>query len=110
MPSGAGSGSREDTWPGPLFDCLADFFEDIGVKRPEDLKVAMLQEKHLHLHEVIEKVNNILFDIGGEVSDVEHVIQCHPEDVPDLLRRVAKGVLAAQEVVSEVVWEKLEKS
>jgi len=60
----------------------------------------------VRLRQIIVDTNNALFDDGNwEASDIEHYIQCHAEDLPDVARRVSKGHQAAMALVGPVVLD-----
>jgi hypothetical protein len=47
----------------------------------------------------------VLFDGFGE--DIEHVIQCHGEDLPDIARKLAKAIQDAMNLVNPIVAERV---
>jgi hypothetical protein len=55
------------------------------------------------LRQIIVDANNALFD--GIEHDVEHMIACHPDSLPDVTRRVVKANDAAMALVSPVVLD-----
>ena len=55
------------------------------------------------LRQVITDTNNVLFD--GLHDDIEHVIQCHAEDLPDTAKKLAKAIQEAMNLVSPVVTD-----
>lgn len=60
----------------------------------------------VRLRQIIVETNNALFDDGNwEASDIEHYIESHAEDLPDVARRVSKGHQAAMALVGPVVLD-----